>query len=279
MRVRRPSGGVFFAAGFFFATSFVVARFFVAGFWTFAATGGVFLFALIRSTSACAWCACVHTGRGGGAVARTSLPASRYRATAYRLRRCAVRVYDILQFTENSNCTVLLRYCTVCTRYSYPWVRGALSTESRISVKRRRSIQDIPGLGPLCMQNCSECRGRGRRRRGRRRRRCHAGAQAVRRSHWTSESVQLLVVWVPKLTAFGFELRALLWDTPRSCSRPSSAPCLHTSETRIAAVHVESHFVLQPVSAHFSNCQPSGAAPLYSVFSGGNPRVASTRPQ
>ena len=40
-------------------------------------------------------------------------------------------------------------YGVYSVRYSYPWVRGALSTESRISVKRR-SIQDFPGLGPLC---------------------------------------------------------------------------------------------------------------------------------
>ena len=116
---------------------------------------------LIGSTSACA---CVHTGRGGGAVARTSLPAPLHHRSE-RLERlvsatvlppstlCSTIRYTVCvhykPITENSNCTLLLRYCTVCTRYSYPWVRGALSTESRISVKRR-SIQDFPGLGPLC---------------------------------------------------------------------------------------------------------------------------------
>ena len=114
---------------------------------------------LIGSTSACA---CVQTGRGGGAVARTSLPAPLHHRSE-RLERlvsatvlppstlCTVLygiqyVYTIIYkpITENSNCTLLL----LCTRYSYPWVRGALSTESRISVKRR-SIQDCPGLGPL----------------------------------------------------------------------------------------------------------------------------------
>ena len=116
---------------------------------------------LIGSTSACA---CVQTGRGGGAVARTSLPAPLHHRSE-RLERlvsatilppstlCSTIRYTVCvhykPITENSNCTLLLRYCTVCTRYSYPWVRGALSTESRISVKRR-SIQDFPGLGPLC---------------------------------------------------------------------------------------------------------------------------------
>jgi len=116
---------------------------------------------LIGSTSACA---CVQTGRGGGAVARTSLPAPLHHRSE-RLERlvsatvlppstlCSTIRYTVCvhykPITENSNCTLLLRYCTVCTRYSYPWVRGALSTESRISVKRR-SIQDCPGLGPLC---------------------------------------------------------------------------------------------------------------------------------
>ena len=115
---------------------------------------------LIGSTSACA---CVQTGRGGGAVARTSLPAPLHHRSE-RLERlvsaavlppstlCSTIRYTVCvhykPITENSNCTLLLRYCTVCTRYSYPWVRGALSTESRISVKRR-SIQDCPGLGPL----------------------------------------------------------------------------------------------------------------------------------
>ena len=115
---------------------------------------------LIGSTSACA---CVQTGRGGGAVARTSLPAPLHHRSE-RLERlvsatvlppstlCSTIRYTVCvhykPITENSNCTLLLRYCTVCTRYSYPWVRGALSTESRISVKRR-SIQDFPGLGPL----------------------------------------------------------------------------------------------------------------------------------
>ena len=116
---------------------------------------------LIGSTSACA---CVQTGRGGGAVARTSLPAPLHHRSE-RLERlvpatvlppstlCSTIRYTVCvhyPITENSNCTLLLRYCTVCTRYSYPWVRGALSTESRISVKRR-SIQDFPGLGPLCV--------------------------------------------------------------------------------------------------------------------------------
>ena len=112
---------------------------------------------LIGCTSACA---CVQTGRGGGAVARTSLPAPLHHRSE-RLERLVSATVDAVQYytvyavcvhykpiTENSNCTLLLRYCTVCTRYSYPWVRGALSTESRISVKRR-SIQDSPGLGPL----------------------------------------------------------------------------------------------------------------------------------
>ena len=115
---------------------------------------------LIGSTSACA---CVQTGRGGGAVARTSLPAPLHHRSE-RLERlvsatvlppstlCSTIRYTVCvhykPITENSNCTLLLRYFTVCTRYSYPWVRGALSTESRISVKRR-SIQDFPGLGPL----------------------------------------------------------------------------------------------------------------------------------
>ena len=119
---------------------------------------------LIGSTSACA---CVQTGRGGGAVARTSLPAPLHHRSE-RLERlvsatvlppstlCSTIRYTVCvhykPITENSNCTLLLRYCTVCTRYSYPWVRGALSTESRISVKRR-SIQDFPGLGPLCSRS------------------------------------------------------------------------------------------------------------------------------
>ena len=120
---------------------------------------------LIGSTSACA---CVQTGRGGGAVARTSLPAPLHHRSE-RLERlvsatvlppstlCTVLygiqyVYTIIYkpITENSNCTLLL----LCTRYSYPWVRGALSTESRISVKRR-SIQDCPGLGPPCVYTCT----------------------------------------------------------------------------------------------------------------------------
>ena len=123
---------------------------------------------LIGSTSACA---CVQTGRGGGAVARTSLPAPLHHRSE-RLERlvsatvlppstlCSTIRYTVCvhykPITESSNCTLLLRYCTVCTstRYSYPWVRGALSTESRISVKRR-SIQDFPGLGPLC--NWGDC--------------------------------------------------------------------------------------------------------------------------
>ena len=110
---------------------------------------------LIGSTSACA---CVQTGRGGGAVARTSLPAPLHHRSE-RLERlvsatvlppstlCSTIRYTVCvhykPITESSNCTLLLRYCTVCTstRYSYPWVRGALSTESRISVKRR-SIHD-----------------------------------------------------------------------------------------------------------------------------------------
>ena len=98
-------------------------------------------------------------------MARTSLPAPLHHRSE-RLERlvsatvlppstlCSTIRYTVCvhykPITENSNCTLLLRYCTVCTgtRYSYPWVRGALSTESRISVKRR-SIQDFPGLGPL----------------------------------------------------------------------------------------------------------------------------------
>ena len=103
-------------------------------------------------------------------MARTSLPAPLHHRSE-RLERlvsatvlppstlCSTIRYTVCvhykPITENSNCTLLLRYCTVCTRYSYPWVRGALSTESRISVKRR-SIQDFPGLGPLCTRYTPE---------------------------------------------------------------------------------------------------------------------------
>ena len=87
--------------------------------------------------------ACVQTGRGGGAVARTSLPAPLHHRSE-RLERlvsatvlppstlCSTIRYTVCvhykPITENSNCTLLLRYCTVCTRYSYPCM-GTRRTE------------------------------------------------------------------------------------------------------------------------------------------------------
>ena len=100
---------------------------------------------LIGSTSACA---CVQTGRGGGGVARTSLPAALRRAPL-RLQPLATvlpsyghTLYSTILYTstEDSNQSQSIPYFTfeymhsTVHPYTLPRVRGILSTESYYTV-------------------------------------------------------------------------------------------------------------------------------------------------